>query len=150
MSTRWIAAVAALALVAAGCGGGGDDEGGGGGGEVSNVPGFDGKTIRLGVLTPLSGPVAVIGNPLTAGNEVYFEAVNQKGGIGGKYKVELVQEDTRYAPPVTVQKYNRLKSRVVAFTQVLGTAPTLAVLPQLRRDKMIASPASLDAFWVRE
>jgi ABC-type branched-subunit amino acid transport system substrate-binding protein len=151
MSTRWVAALAALALVAAGCGGGGDDDdGGGGGGEVSNVPGFDGTTIRLGVLTPLSGPVAVIGNPLTAGNEVYFESVNQKGGIAGKYKVELVQEDTRYQPPTTVQKYNRIKNRVVAFTQVLGTAPTLAVLPQLRRDKMIASPASLDAFWVRE
>jgi ABC-type branched-subunit amino acid transport system substrate-binding protein len=39
---------------------------------------------------------------------------------------------------------------VVAFTQVLGTAPTLAVLPQLRTDKVLAAPASLDAMWVRE
>jgi ABC-type branched-subunit amino acid transport system substrate-binding protein len=144
--------LAALVLGVAACGGGGgdDDESGGGGGEVSNVPGFDGSTIKLGVLTPLSGPVAVIGNPLTAGNEVYYEALNAKGGIAGKYKVELVQEDTRYAPPTTVQKYNKLKSQVVAFTQVLGTAPTLAVVPQLRNDNAIASPASLDAFWVRE
>lgn len=33
---------------------------------------------------------------------------------------------------------------------MLGTAPTLAVLPQLKRDKALAAPASLDAFWVRE
>ena len=155
MSRKWfaaVAAVAALSLVGAGCGQDDDDEGGGGGGggEVQSGPGFDGKTIKVGVLTPLTGPVAVIGEPLTAGNEVYFEAINKQGGIAGKYKVETEQADTQYAPDKTVQQYNRLKSDVVAFTQVLGTAPTLAVLPQLKRDKMLAAPASLDATWVRE
>jgi ABC-type branched-subunit amino acid transport system substrate-binding protein len=147
----WLAAVLALAL--AGCGGAADEGESGDKGDtasVKSVPGFDGKTITLGVLTPLSGPVAVIGLPLTAGNQVYFDYVNSKGGIAGKYKVELVQEDTQYSPPKTVQQYNKIKGDVVAFTQVLGTAPTLAVLPQLRSDGMIAAPASLDALWVRE
>jgi ABC-type branched-subunit amino acid transport system substrate-binding protein len=147
----WIVAV--LALVLAGCGGAADEgesEGEGGAAEVKSGPGFDGTTIKLGVLTPLSGPVAVIGQPLTAGNEVYFDYVNSKGGIAGKYKVELVQEDTQYLPPRTVQQYNKIKNDVVAFTQVLGTAPTLAVLPQLVQDNIIAAPASLDALWVRE
>ena len=147
-----LAAVFALALVGAGCGQDEEDSGGGGAnaGAPKSAPGFDGKTIKLGVLTPLTGPVAVIGEPLTAGNEVYFEAVNKKGGIAGKYKVEIEQADTQYAPDRTVQQYNRLKGQVTAFTQVLGTAPTLAVVPQLKRDKMLAAPASLDAFWVRE
>lgn len=158
MRRRALAALCtALALGVAGCGGD-DEEGGGGGGGGSaesggapkSAPGFDGKTIKLGVLTPLSGPVAVIGEPLTAGNDVYFEYVNSQGGIAGKYKVELAQEDTRYEPDTTVQKYQRLKQDVVAFTQVLGTAPTLAVLPQLKRDGKLAAPASLDAVWVRE
>ena len=147
----WLAAL--LALVLAGCGGAADDGESSDEGEAAslkNAPGFDGKTIKLGVLTPLSGPVAVIGLPLTAGNQVYFDYVNSKGGIAGKYKVELVQEDTQYSPPKTVQQYNKIKGDVVAFTQVLGTAPTLAVLPQLRSDGMIAAPASLDALWVRE
>jgi ABC-type branched-subunit amino acid transport system substrate-binding protein len=147
----WLAAV--LALVLAGCGGAADDGDSGDEGEAASlksVPGFDGTTIKLGVLTPLTGPVAVIGLPLTAGNQVYFDSVNAKGGIAGKYKVELVQEDTQYSPPKTVQQYNKVKGDVVAFTQVLGTAPTLAVLPQLRTDGMIAAPASLDALWVRE
>jgi len=141
-----------LILVLAACGGAGEDDGAGSGsaGAPGNTAGFDGKTIKLGVLTPLSGTVAVIGQPLTAGNEVWFEALNAKGGIGGKYKVELVQEDTQYKTDIAVQKYNKIKGDVVAFTQVLGTAPTLAVLPQLRTDKMLAAPASLDALWVRE
>ncbi|MGH2847846.1 MAG: ABC transporter substrate-binding protein [Thermoleophilaceae bacterium] len=155
MTTRrllWVlAALAALTLALAGCGGGEDEEGGGESGEVAEVPGFDGQTIRLGVLTPLTGPVAVIGQPLTAGNQVYFEYVNKElGGIAGQYRVELVQEDTQYSPPRTVQQYNNVKADVVAFTQILGTPPTLAVLPQLERDGGLAAPASLDAFWVRE
>jgi ABC-type branched-subunit amino acid transport system substrate-binding protein len=141
-----------LTLVLAACGGAGedDDAGGGSAGAPATTAGFDGKTIKLGVLTPLTGTVAVIGQPLTAGNEAYFGAVNAKGGIAGKYKVELVQEDTQYKTDISVQKYNKIKGDVVAFTQVLGTAPTLAVLPQLESDKMLAAPASLDALWVRE
>ena len=150
---RWTAVLTAavLSLGVAACGGADDDdEGGGGGGDVTEVPGFDGTTIKLGVLTPLTGPVAVIGNPLTAGNEVYIDKVNAEGGIAGKYKVELVQEDTQYLPNVAVQKYNQIKGDVVSFVQLLGTPSTLAVLPQLKRDQMIAAPASLDALWVRE
>jgi ABC-type branched-subunit amino acid transport system substrate-binding protein len=139
-------------LAVSACGGAGqdDDAGGGKAGAPGNTAGFDGKTIKLGVITPLSGPVAVIGKPLTSGNEVWFEALNAKGGIGGKYKVELVEEDSQYKTDVAVQKYNKIKGDVVSFAQVLGTPSTLAVLPQLRTDKMLAAPASLDAFWVRE
>jgi ABC-type branched-subunit amino acid transport system substrate-binding protein len=141
-----------LTLVLAACGGAGedDDASGGSAGAPGNTAGFDGKTIKLGVLTPLTGTVAVIGQPLTAGNKVFFDALNAEGGVAGKYEVELVQEDTQYKTDVAVQKYNKIKSDVVAFTQVLGTAPTLAVLPQLRTDKILAAPASLDALWVRE
>jgi ABC-type branched-subunit amino acid transport system substrate-binding protein len=149
---RLAAAALGLMLAVSACGGAGqdDDAGGGKAGAPGKTTGFDGTTIKLGVLTPLSGTVAVIGQPLTAGNEVWFDAVNAKGGIGGKYKVELVQEDTQYKTDVAVQKYNKIKGDVVAFTQVLGTAPTLAVLPQLKTDKILAAPASLDALWVRE
>ena len=155
-SRMWAAAAAAAMLGVAGCGGADSEEGGSGGsaakkGEApKTVPGFDGNKIRVGALSPLSGPVAVIGKPLTNGNQIFFDALNKRGGIAGKYKVKLVQEDTQYKPDVAVQRYNRLKNDVVAFTQILGTPSVLAVLPQLKRDKIIGAPASLDAFWVRE
>ena len=82
----WLIAV--LALLGAGCGGAADEgesEGEGGAAGLQSGPGFDGTTIKLGVLTPLSGPVAVIGQPLTAGNQVYFDYVNSQGGIACKY-----------------------------------------------------------------
>ena len=154
--TRWGAAVATavLALGATGCGGADNDEDDAGGGATAGAPatapGFDGTTIKLATLSAQSGPVAVIGKPLTNGVKVWFDRVNAEGGIAGKYKVELVNEDNRYEPDTTVQRYNRVKNDVLAVAQVLGTASTLALLPQLKRDEIVAAPASLDGFWVRE
>jgi hypothetical protein len=67
---RLLALFFVLALVAGACGGRDDDDGDAGGqegedGELATGPGFDGKTIKLGVITPLSGPVSgIIGLPL--------------------------------------------------------------------------------------
>lgn len=158
-SQRWravrplVALVALVGLIAiAGCGRD-DDEGGNGGeeGELATGPGFDGETITVGAITPQSGPTEVIGGPLTNGNQVWFDYYNEEeGGIAGEYQIELEVADSRYQAPTAVQQYNRMKGDVVMFAQVLGTPITTALLPQLRSDNIVASPASLDSLWVRE
>lgn len=154
---RLLALLFAFALIAGACGGRDDDdegagqEGGGEEGAPENAPGFDGKTIKLGVITPLSGSVAdPIGKPLTAGGDAYWAKVNKGGGVAGKYPVELLKEDNQYLPDQTRAKYTKIKNDVTLFSQILGTPPTKAVLGELKTDKIVASPASLDAAWVRE
>ncbi|HVL28949.1 MAG TPA: ABC transporter substrate-binding protein [Acidimicrobiales bacterium] len=132
---------AALALTLPACGRGGP----------SAAPGFDGRTLRLGVLTPLQGPVAVVGRPLTTGGQLYFDWLNdERGGIAGRYRVELVVEDTGYQADTALAKYQKIKGSVVMFEQALGTGIVKALLPQLDRDGIVAAPASLDADWVRQ
>jgi ABC-type branched-subunit amino acid transport system substrate-binding protein len=154
---RLLTGLAAVALVATACGGRDDDDDAAGdddvaeGGAPETVPGFDGETIRLGVLTPTSGPVAIIGEPLTNGNRAYWDYVNEElGGVAGQYQVELVVEDSAYDAPTAVQKYNEIKGDVVMFNQLLGTPIVNALLEQLVADNIVAQPASLDSFWVRE
>jgi ABC-type branched-subunit amino acid transport system substrate-binding protein len=155
---RICAVLSIFALVGAACGDD-DDEGSGsasGDGEKKELvaaPGFDPvkKEINLGAITPLTGAVAAIGKPLTAGNEVWFKYINEeKGGIAGQYKVVLQIEDSQYIPQNGVQAYNKIKGNVAMFAQLLGTPVTKAVLPQLNTDTIVAAPASLDADWVRE
>jgi len=160
---RWrrtlVASMLAMALVASACGDDGETDttttdtttdGTDGGSEPATAPGFDGETIRLGVITPTTGPVAVIGNPLTAGNQVRVDAINAAGGIAGKYPIELAVEDSAYDAPTAVQKYTSLKEDVVLFAQLLGTPIVSALLGELETDNIVAQPASLDSFWVRE
>ncbi|MDQ3979858.1 MAG: ABC transporter substrate-binding protein [Actinomycetota bacterium] len=142
--TRTLAVALACLVAAAGLVACGRDE-------PSPAPGFDGRTLKLGVLTPLQGPVAVIGKPLTVGNEVFFEWLNdERGGIAGKYRVELVEEDTGFDPNTAIAKYQKLKNEVTLFAQILGTRVVKGVLPLLDQDGVVASPASLDADWVRQ
>src|SRR5258706_6451984 len=68
------------------------------GGAIKADKGVTGKTINLGILTPLTGPVAdPIGKPLTRGIEVFFKGINDAGGIGG-YKVNLIEKETQKSP----------------------------------------------------
>ena len=119
--------------------------------EPAEVPGFTGTEIGVGVISPLTGAAALIGKPLVAGQQAYWEGLNaEEGGVAGKYKVKMLVEDNLYETNTTVQKYNKIKNDVVVVSQVVGTANNLAILPLLRDDNIVASPASQDAFWVRE
>lgn len=158
--------VVLLATVAAACGrsDSNDNSSGGGGGGSSNgttpdggtvapppvSAGFDGETITVGAISPLTGRAAVIGTPLTAGNQVYFDALNAKGGVAGKYKVKIEALDSKYEQQTAVQQFQSSKDKVAMYVQILGTAIVDAALPQLETDGILAGPASLDAFWVRQ
>jgi ABC-type branched-subunit amino acid transport system substrate-binding protein len=122
----------------------------GGGKTPPDVPGFDGSTIKLGVITPESGLASVVGKPLTEGNRVYWEAKNAKGGVAGKYKVELSVEDSKYQVETALQGYDAIKGDVVAFQQVLGTQIVKSILSRLKAEKGFAGPASLEGTWVTE
>ena len=118
--------------------------------ELATGPGFDGSTIKVGVISDLSGPVAIIGEPLTAGGQVYYDYINGQGGVAGQYMIETVEVDHQYNPATAVQVYNEVKDDVVIIGQLFGTPITNAVLESLKEDGLVAAPASLDAFWVRE
>ncbi len=64
------------------------------------------EEIRIGILNPLSGPLAPLGQDSTLGAELAAELVNERGGVAGR-KVTLVKAD---APTATaaVTEANRL------------------------------------------
>lgn len=140
LAARWMAVVASLALVALACGRT----------ETSATPGVDGDVIRLGVLSPLQGSQAEAARPLSVGNELFIDYVNEElGGVGGRYRIELVYEDTNNDEATARTKYNKLKDEVAGFVQIYGTPIVTALSPLMAADGVIASPASLDAAWVR-
>ncbi|MGH9196479.1 MAG: ABC transporter substrate-binding protein [Acidimicrobiia bacterium] len=126
--------------------------------EIKTDKGVVGNTIKLGELTPLTGPAAIIGIPLTKGHEVYFKYVNETlGGVGKdlaadkKYKVELITKDDQYpSAEVHVQQYNAIKDDVLMIAQSLGTPTTKAILPQINTDKILTGAATLSSEWTKE
>jgi ABC-type branched-subunit amino acid transport system substrate-binding protein len=123
-----------------------------GGNTLKTGPGVDtvNKTITLGILSPYSGPVAApIGDPLAKGVEVFFDHVNDNGGING-YKVKFLEEDTQYNPQIEVQKYNQIHNQVLMIADSLGTPTTFAIKDLATADHMLISAATLSSALARE
>jgi len=146
-----VAAAAVASLAFAACGTGDADESGDAAkpanGTVKSGPGVDAatKTIRVGDLNALSGPAAALGEPVVAGHQAYFKALNARGGIDG-WKIELAVEDTGYQPQQHVQAYNEIKGDI-AILNSFGSPTTKAIQPQFQREKLVTIPASFDSIW---
>src|SRR5262245_14489167 len=147
---RLVGVVAAVALAVGATGPAAFAGGAHSGKTPPNVPGFNGSTIKLGVITPQSGIASVVGKPLTEGNRVYWEAKNAQGGVAGKYKVDLSSEDSQYQVEAALQGYDKLKGDVVAFQQILGTQIVKSVNTRLKAENGYGGPASLEGLWVKQ
>ncbi len=167
MKTKIVAFILITSLVLAACGSGDDDVQGAEfeevtastlgvnhGNDPEPAPGFDGETITLGVIAPLSGLAGFLGTAINNGAQTYWDAKNDQGGVAGKYRVELTTKDTNvggtYDRGLSLQAYDDLAPQVVAFQQVLGTDVVLALNEKQLEDKKVIAPATLSGEWVRD
>ena len=102
------------------------------------------EAIKIGVVTPLSGTYAGIGQQVRWGLDLATKEVNAAGGIMGR-PIELLYEDEEANPSVAVQKAEKLFEigKVDFLTGTVSSGSTLAV-GQLaeRADKLIATTVS--------
>jgi branched-chain amino acid transport system substrate-binding protein len=84
--------------------------------------------IRIGVVTPLSGTYAGIGQQVKWGLDLAAKEINDAGGVMGR-KIELIYEDEEANPAVATQKAEKLfqVSRVDFLTGTVNSGSTLAV-----------------------
>ncbi|MGB3390645.1 MAG: ABC transporter substrate-binding protein [Pseudaminobacter sp.] len=90
------------------------------------------EPIKIGLLAPLSGPGAQIGESAQVGVEYATKVINEGGGIGGR-PIQLVIGDYQANPTVGVSEARRLIDRE-QVDLVIGptySQVTLAVMPLL-------------------
>jgi branched-chain amino acid transport system substrate-binding protein len=70
------------------------------------------ETVRLGVIYDLTGPFAAGGSvACSVGTQIAIDLVNEKGGVGGKYKIIPVAADSQSKPDVAINEAERLISQ---------------------------------------
>lgn len=107
-------------------------------------PAHGAEAIKIGVLTPLSGTYAGIGQQVKWGLELATQEVNAAGGIKGR-PIELVYEDSEANPSVAVQKAEKLfeVAKVDFLTGTVNSGATLAVGQVAERaGKLLATTVS--------
>lgn len=129
----WLgAAVLALVALVAACGddGANADEATGG----SGSGGGSGEPIVIGALVELSGPGAALGEPESNALKLYFDKLNEDGGIDGR-EVRLVVKDTESKP-----------DRAVELSRDLINDGAIAILgPSLAAECNAVRPVAVEA-----
>ncbi|MFG3496952.1 ABC transporter substrate-binding protein [Streptomyces sp. NPDC047886] len=149
-SRRRLAATLAvlLALTAAGCSAkakSGDDGAGTGADGVKTGEGVGDKTIRLGVLTDMTGVYATLGKSVTQAQQLYVKQLNAQGGVCGR-TVELTVRDHGYDPQKALASYTELESDVLGFPQFIGSPFVAAVEQRVDgQDKGLVLPQAWSA-----
>ena len=94
--------------------------------------GFAQSPIKIGVIQPLSGPVAASGNYVRMGAEIARDWINARGGVNGR-KVELLIEDNKSDPKEAASAAEKLivRDKVPAIMGAWGSSMTLAAMPKL-------------------
>ena len=171
IKSKWLAILLTLGLVLAACSPSGSDDttttsGDDGattttsGGDETTTSGGDGTappltdvgvdldagTIKVGLLSDLTGPFSSLVQLIVKGHEVYWDNVNANGGING-LQVELVTEDTGYVVDNHIQKYETIKDEVVAFGHSTGSPHTVAINAALQADGILAIPLTWYSGW---
>lgn len=114
-----IAITALTVLLIAACSSGSSDSSGGGGG----------RTLKIGMVATISGPLAEIGNSHVAGARLAVDQINKAGGVDGK-QIELVVKDEQANPNATVQSVRGLLGSNVKLLLGLTTdSDCLAAAP---------------------
>lgn len=118
-------------------------------GDIATDVGVDVEagTIRIGLLSDLSGPFALLVRGIVTGQEVYWEDVNRNGGVNG-LEVELLIEDTSYDVPTHLQKYEEMRDEIALIGHSTGSPHTVAALPDFIEDDVLAIPLTWYSGWV--
>lgn len=131
----------------------GDDEAmeeGGDPAEVLTDFGVTDDTIRIGINADLSGPFAALVSEIVLSQEVYWEMVNDRGGIGGRM-IETVVLDSGYATDKGIENYLDLAQEseegVLMISENTGSPITAAIAEDAADDDMLVIPLSWASLW---
>ncbi|HQC98750.1 MAG TPA: ABC transporter substrate-binding protein [Aquabacterium sp.] len=98
--------------------------------------GADDKEIKIGGISPYSGPASAYG-AIGKAIGAYFDKVNAEGGVNGR-KLKWISLDDGYNPAKTVEQARKLveEEEVLFIFNTLGTPPNSAIHRYMNQKKV--------------
>ena len=102
------------------------------------LPAFAQETVKIGLVTALSGQSARAGEALTRGLQVAIDEINAKGGVLGGRKLELLRRDDESVPAKGVIAARELwfKEKVAVLFGGLDSPVALAIVPIANENRL--------------
>src|SRR5882724_5984519 len=99
-------------------------------------PGASDTEIRIGNITPYSGPASAYGT-IGRAEAAYFNKINAEGGINGR-KITFISYDDAFSPPKAVEQARELVEgdEVLLVVQRLGSQSNAATQKYMDANKV--------------
>lgn len=112
--------------------------------------GITDDTIRVGAIADLSGRLLALSRPAIQAQQVYFDRLNDRGGVDGR-SIELVVEDSQGQVNLAVDAYNRLtrdaEDGVALISHVAGIDASQAIGIDPGSSPVLVVPTSWLSGW---
>src|SRR6201991_3713112 len=98
------------------------------------------ENLRIGMIYDLTGPFAAGGSVASSiGAQIAVDLVNEKGGVGGKYKVAAVAADSQSKPEVAINEAVRLidQEKVDIINGVYASSHAVPLAAKVEQQKKI-------------
>jgi branched-chain amino acid transport system substrate-binding protein len=98
------------------------------------------ETVRIGVIYDLSGPFAAGGSvACSIGAQIAIDLCNERGGVGGKYKVVPVNADSQSKADVAINEVERLinQEKIDIIVGVYASAHAVPLAAKVEEQKKI-------------
>jgi len=98
------------------------------------------ETVRIGTVYDMTGPFAAGGSVASSiGNDIAIEMCNEKGGIGGKYKIATVKVDSQSKADVAINEVERLinQEKLDIIEGVFSSAHAVPLAAKVEQHKKI-------------
>ncbi|MGQ0847973.1 MAG: ABC transporter substrate-binding protein [Actinomycetota bacterium] len=114
--------------------------------DVTFDVGITEDTITVGLLADLTGIFSPLVQDIVASQEVYWDLVNEAGGIAGR-QIELLIEDTNYNVDQHRTKYEAIRDQVALLSQSTGSPHTASIIDLLLEDNVVVIPLTWYSGW---
>ncbi len=115
-------------------------------GDVMFDVGVTEDTITVGLLADMTGIFSPLVQDIVAAQEVYWDLVNEGGGIAGRQIVVEVL-DTNYNPDQHRTQYEAMRDRVAIISQSTGSPQTAQIIDLIIEDDVVAIPLTWYSGW---
>ncbi len=103
---------------------------------AEEVRGVTKDTIRIAIITDMSGPAVPDYGPYREGVVNYLKYTNEQGGINGR-KIKMFIEDDRYSIPIAIAAFKKVLYRDgVLAIMGLGTPTIIPLYDKIEKEKI--------------
>ena len=117
---------------------------------ADETTGLSSDTIKVGIISDITGPTAQIQTPLHIGIKTYLQHINDQGGIYGR-KFKVIIEDGGYSVARDVANFKKLvyKDQIFMLFEIGSTGSGVALVSQVTKEKLPTLMTSTTDFFIR-